>query len=132
MAKKFLVEITLPRDMKAGETFTVEVEKPTAEKGQRGQLAGIPLEDMTDDQLKREGINANSVLYKSKQRGAAEDIIAKNQARVDAVIAEKAKRGIGGPAPYKVKTLVGAFIDPAGAAADVAGATIDEEAAGEI
>lgn len=70
-----------------GETFEVEkVKKP------RGQLAGIALEDMTDEQLKREIINANSVLYKAKQRGASEEVIAANQARVDAAKAEKAKR----------------------------------------
>ena len=70
-----------------GETFEVEkVKKP------RGQLAGIALADMTDDQLKREIINASSVLYKSKQRGASEELIAANQARLDAAKAEKAAR----------------------------------------
>lgn len=53
----------------------------------RGQLANIPLEEMTLEQLKREKINASSVLYKAKQRGASEDTIARNQARVDAVVA---------------------------------------------
>ena len=33
-----------------------------------------------------------SVLYKAKQRGASEDVIARNQARLDAAKAEKAKR----------------------------------------
>lgn len=69
-----------------------EVEAPTPVKKQRGQLAGIALEDMTDEQLKREIINANSVLYKAKQRGAAAEVIAKNEARVEAAKAEKAKR----------------------------------------
>lgn len=79
-------------------TFTVtcphcnETFEVVKEKKLRGQLAGIALEDMTDDQLKREIINANSVLYKSKQRGASEETIAANQARVDAAKAEKAKR----------------------------------------
>lgn len=58
----------------------------------RGQLAGLTVEEMSDEQLKREIINANSVLYKAKQRGASDDTIAKNQARVDAAQAEKAKR----------------------------------------
>lgn len=84
MAKSF--EITCPH---CGQTYEVEV--PAAEK-RRGQLYGITLEDMTDEQLKREIINANSVLYKAKQRGAAEETIAANQARVDAAKAEKAKR----------------------------------------
>ena len=80
-------QVTCP---KCGETF--EVEAPVKEKKPRGQLAGIALEDMTDDQLKREIINAGSVLYKAKQRGASEEIIAANQARLDAAKAEKAKR----------------------------------------
>ena len=84
MAKTF--ETTCPH---CGETFEVEV--PKMEK-RRGQLYGIALEDMTDEQLKREIINANSVLYKAKQRGASEETIAANQARVDAAKAEKAKR----------------------------------------
>lgn len=84
MAKVF--ETTCPH---CGETFEVEV--PKMEK-RRGQLYGIALEDMTDDQLKREIINASSVLYKAKQRGASEEVIAANQARVDAAKAEKAKR----------------------------------------
>lgn len=71
---------------------TFEVEAPAKVKKPRGQLAGIALADMTDEQLKREIINANSVLYKAKQRGASEEIIAANQARVDAAKAEKAKR----------------------------------------
>lgn len=85
MAKTF--EVTCPH---CNETFEVEV--PAKVKSPRGQLAGIALEDMTDEQLKREIINANSVLYKAKQRGASEETIAANQARVDAAKAEKAKR----------------------------------------
>lgn len=92
MAKFFEVEVTVPEGLKEGDVFKVQVEVPAVEKKPRGQLAGIALEDMTDDQLKREIINANSVLYKAKQRGASEEIIAKNQARVDAAQAEKAKR----------------------------------------
>ena len=78
-----------------------EVEAPIAEKKPRGQLAGIAIEDMTDEQLKREIINASSVLYKSKQRGASDELIAKNQARVDAAKAEKAKRQPAAPAPVE-------------------------------
>ena len=92
MAKTITVEVEAPKNLKAGEKFSIEVELPTPEKKQRGQLAGIALVDMTDEQLKRELINANSVLYKAKQRGASEETIAANQARVDAANAEKAKR----------------------------------------
>lgn len=84
MSKSF--EVTCPH---CNQVFEVEV--PTTEK-RRGQLYGIALADMTDEQLKREIINANSVLYKAKQRGAAEETIAANQARLDAAKAEKAKR----------------------------------------
>lgn len=92
MAKTFEVEVTVPEGLKEGDVFKVQVEVPTPEKKPRGQLAGIALEDMTDEQLKREIINANSVLYKAKQRGASEETINANQARVDAAKAEQAKR----------------------------------------
>ena len=82
-----IMEVTCPH---CNETFEVEI--PVLPKKPRGQLAGIALADMTDDQLKREIINANSVLYKAKQRGASDEVIAANQARVDAAKAEKAKR----------------------------------------
>lgn len=58
----------------------------------RGKLAGLTLEDMNDEQLKREITNAKSVLYKATQRGAALETLEINQARVDAAEAEKAKR----------------------------------------
>lgn len=98
MANVITVEVTIPelpegkKKWEAGDTFTVEIEAPAKEKKQRGQLAGIAIEDMTDEQLKREIINANSVLYKAKQRGAAEETIAANQARLDAAKAEQNKR----------------------------------------
>lgn len=86
------IEVTVPEGAQPGDTFVVTVEVPTSAKKPRGQLAGIALEDMTDEQLKRELINANSVLYKATQRGAQQDTIDANQARVDAAKAEKAKR----------------------------------------
>lgn len=108
MAKTFEVEVTVPEGMSAGDKFTIEVEAPVVEKKQRGQLAGIALEDMTDEQLKREIINANSVLYKAKQRGASEETIAANQARVDAAKAEKAKR-TGTPAESEAPNVEAAI-----------------------
>ena len=92
MSKTLTVEVVVPEGLTAGDTFTVEIDAPATEKKQRGMLAGLSLEDMTDEQLKREMINANSVLYKAKQRGAAEETIAANEARVEAAKAEKAKR----------------------------------------
>ena len=68
----------------------IVIERPAPQR--RGQLAGLGLEEMTDEQLKRELINSRSVLYKAQKRGASEETIANNQARVDAATAEKAKR----------------------------------------
>ena len=92
MGKTFTVELTVPEGLVAGDVFTAEIEMPAKVRKPRGQLAGLTLEEMTDDQLKREIINAKSVLYKAKQRGASDETIAANQARVDAALAEKAKR----------------------------------------
>lgn len=66
--------------------------RPSTGGQRRGQLAGLTLENMTDEQLKRELINSKSVLYKAQQRNADPATIEKNQARVDAALAEKAKR----------------------------------------
>lgn len=92
MAKTFDVEVTVPEGCVAGDTFIVEVEAPKKERKPRGQLAGLTIEEMSDAQLKIELINSKSVLYKAKKRGASEETIAANQARVDAAEAEKAKR----------------------------------------
>ena len=78
---------------------------------------------MTDEQLKRELINANSVLYKAKQRGAAEETIAANQARVDAAKAEKAKRA-GTPTEIEAPNVEAAMEGNEG--------VYDEEAAAEM
>lgn len=126
MAKKFEVEVTVPEGMSAGDKFTIEVEAPTPEKKPRGQLAGIALEDMTDEQLKRELINANSVLYKAKQRGASEETIAANQARVDAAKAEKAKR-TGTPAESEAPNVEAAM-----EGTETNEGVYDEEAAAEM
>ena len=56
-----------------------EVEIQIPETVRRGQLAGISLQDMTDEQLKRELVNSKSVLYKAEKRGASEDILARNK-----------------------------------------------------
>lgn len=121
MAKTFQIEVTVPEGLKAGDTFSVEVEAPVAEKKPRGMLAGIALEDMTDEQLKRELINSNSVLYKATQRGADASTIAANQARVDAAKAEKAKR-VGTTATVETPALD----------ATMEGASVDAEVAEEI
>ncbi len=105
---KFTVEVIVPEGMQAGDTFQVEVETPATVKTSRGQLAGIALVDMTDEQLKRELINAGSVLFKAKQRGAAEATVTANQDRLDAAKAEKASRQ---PVVVATETLEGALAE---------------------
>ena len=114
-----MFEVTCPH---CSETFEIEVPVAAA---RRGQLYGLSLEDMTDEQLKREIINAGSVLYKAKQRGATEATIEANQARVDAAKAERDKRKALKAAEEKEEA--------ADEASDVYEAVeVDEEAAAEM
>lgn len=99
-----IIKVVAPKDLMKGEEF--EFELPTPERKPRGQLAGIALKDMTDEQLKREIINANSVLYKAKQRKADPKVIEANQIRVDAAKAEKASRIPATEAKEAAKTPV--------------------------
>ena len=67
-----------------------EFELPKAAK--RGIVAGIPVEEMTEDQLKIEYRNAKSVHYKqTKAKGQPTEVA---QARLDKVVEEMTKRGI--------------------------------------
>ena len=84
------VSWTADRDIAAGETVEFDYELP-AKAGTRGQLTGIALEDMTDDQLKIEYRNAHSVHYKTMKAGR--DATKANE-RLERVKAEMAKRGI--------------------------------------
>lgn len=70
----------------------VIIERPAPIK--RGMLLGLELADMTPEQLKREKINAGSVLYKATKRNAPAELIARNQARFDAVVAMMEEKGI--------------------------------------
>lgn len=87
--KKLRVNVTVPEGFKPGDTFMIEVEVPG---GRRAQREVKPIEEMTKEELKREIINAGSVLYKAQKRGADEEIIAKNQARLDAAKALMAEK----------------------------------------
>lgn len=87
------VKWTADRDIVAGEEVTFDYELPKGE-GNRGAVSGIALEDMTDDQLKIEYRNANSVFYKAKKAGKSPEVIAKNEERLEACKAEMEKRGI--------------------------------------
>jgi hypothetical protein len=80
-AKKLRVPVTVPEGFAPGDTFVIEVEVPAG----RGRTRNTkPIEEMTREELKREIINAGSVLYKAQKRGADDDVIARNQARLDA------------------------------------------------
>lgn len=80
---------TADRDIAAGETIEFEYEVPKGMR--RGAVAGIPLEEMNDDQLKIEYRNANSVHYKTVKAGRD---ATKAAERLERVKAEMAKRGI--------------------------------------
>lgn len=83
------VSFTADRDIAAGETIEFDYELPASAR--RGAVVGIPLEEMTDDQLKIEYRNANSVHYKTKKAGRD---ATKAAERLERVKAEMAKRGI--------------------------------------
>lgn len=83
------VRFVADHDIKAGEEIEFEYELPKAQS--RGQVAGIPLEEMTDDQLRIEYRNANSVAYKTKKAGRD---ATKAEERLERVKAEMEKRNI--------------------------------------
>lgn len=82
------VSYTADRDIKKGEVIEFDYEVP---RRRRGIVAGIPLDKMTDDQLRIEYRNANSVFYKTRKAGRD---ATKAEARLDRCKAEMAKRGI--------------------------------------
>lgn len=88
-SKKLRVNVTVPEGFNPGDTFMIEVEIPTRGRAQRENK---PIEEMTKEELKREIINAGSVLYKATKRGADEEIIQKNQERLDAAKALMAEK----------------------------------------
>ena len=83
------VTYTADRDIAAGETIEFDYTLPASMR--RGAVVGIPLEEMTDDQLKIEYRNANSVHYKTKKAGRD---ATKAVERLERVKAEMSKRGI--------------------------------------
>jgi preprotein translocase subunit SecD len=80
-AKKLRVNVTVPEGFQPGDTFVIEVEVPSRMGRKR---ITKPIDEMSHEELKREIINAGSVLYKAQKRGADEEIIERNQARLDA------------------------------------------------
>lgn len=77
------------KDYKAGDTIEFDYEVPKSASS-RGMLVGIPVEEMTDDQLKIEYRNANSVFYKqTKAKGVATPAATERLEKVKAVMASK-------------------------------------------
>lgn len=136
LAKKFTVEVTVPEGKVAGDTFEVEVETPMVEsqgRGRTGQLAGIKVEDMTDEELKREIINAGSVLFKAKKKTDDPAVIEPKQARLDAAKAEREKRNAAKAAAVAEATPADETGVDAEPVADTTEETVyDEETAAEV
>lgn len=84
------VSYVADKDYAAGDTIEFDYEVPKS-AGIRGQLLGLTLEEMTNDQLKIEFRNANSVHYKTKKAGGDATRAA---ARLEAVKAVMAAKGI--------------------------------------
>ena len=101
------VSYTADKDIKAGETIEFEYEVPKSTRT-RGIVAGIPLPEMSPDQLKIEYRNANSVFYKTKKAGRD---ASKAEARLEACKAEMAKRGIQPTARGSAKVDAAAIAD---------------------
>ncbi len=91
MGKKFQIEVEVPHGLHAGDRFIVDIEQPSAPKVQKVKLMNTPLEQMTYEQLKRELVNARSVLYKAHARGDDAKFIEATK-RVNRVAQELAKR----------------------------------------
>lgn len=109
MPKSFVVEIEVPRGLKAGDRFAITVETPSLPLVRRTLLVDTPLKEMTMDELKRERINARSVLYKATRRGN-QKVILEATKRVNRVAEEIAKR-TGKTVYEEVNAPEGLFID---------------------
>lgn len=91
MAKKFQIEIEVPHGLQAGDKFVVEIDAPATPTVSKSKIANVPLSQMTMEQLKRERINARSVLYKATRRDDEIGIVNATQ-RLNNVAKEIAKR----------------------------------------
>lgn len=87
----FVVEIEVPDGLKAGDRFAVTIDAPNTPRVRRTLLVDTPLADMTLEELKRERINARSVLYKATRRANEKAILAATK-RLNKVAEEIAKR----------------------------------------
>lgn len=91
MSKKYQIEVEVPHGLQAGDRFIIDVEQPSAPKVRVSRLANVPLTQMTKEQLKRELVNARSVLYKAHARGDEKKLVEATQ-RVNRVAQELAIR----------------------------------------
>lgn len=91
MGQTFQIEVEVPHGLQAGDKFVINVEQPSVPITKKTRLANIPLEQMTYEQLKRELVNARSMLYKAQARGDEKKLLEATK-RVNRVAAELAKR----------------------------------------
>ena len=85
--KPRVLTITVPAGLIEGDTFEYEI---PASATRSGVVAGIALDEMTEDQLKIEYRNANSVHYKqTKAKGVATDAATERLNAVKEMMAEK-------------------------------------------
>lgn len=85
--KPRVLTITVPEGLVGGDTFEYEI--PAAQSS-RGVVAGIPVEEMTEEQLKIEYRNANSVFYKqTKAKGVASEAATARLEKVKAIMEER-------------------------------------------
>ena len=91
MGRVFQIEVEVPHGLQAGDKFVIDVEQPLVPKVKKTRLANIPLEQMTIEQLKRELINARSMLYKAQARGDEKKLVEATK-RVNRAASELAKR----------------------------------------
>ena len=91
MGRTFQIEVEVPHGLQAGDKFVIDVEQPLVPKVKKTRLANIPLEQMTIEQLKRELINARSMLYKAQARGDEKKLVEATK-RVNRAASELAKR----------------------------------------
>lgn len=110
--KPRVLTITVPEGLVGGDTFEYEVPKKTSS---RGAVAGIPVEEMTADQLKIEYRNANSVFYKqTKAKGQATPEATERLEKVKAIMEEKGIAPTSRKAASKVDANVIANLIKAG------------------
>lgn len=109
MGRTFQVEVEVPHGLHAGDKFIINVEQPAVATTKKTRLANIPLGQMTYEQLKRELVNARSMLYKAQARGDEKKLLEATK-RVNRVAEELAQRN-GTTLFEEVNAPIGLFED---------------------